>query len=144
MSLGVVLKSNIKLVLLLQKHYIHCTLKPDDVFLKSILYLYIYIYVMEHESKNLKNKLKFGVYCPRHFVSPVFCQHGVWWPVIRLLTSMIHNQPITMLVRNMCYLSHTHIKTHTHTHTHIHRDKEWVLHCYNSSQSVLLLQFHWS
>lgn len=51
--MGVVLKSNIKLILLLQKHYIHCTLKPNDVFLQSILYLYIYIYLMEHKRKKI-------------------------------------------------------------------------------------------
>lgn len=105
---------------MLQKHYTHCTLKPNYVFLQSILYLYIYIYLMKHERKNLKRKLKFGVYCPRHSVSPVFCQLGVWWPVIRLLTSMIHNKPITVLIRNMCIsVTHTHTESKNEYYTAI-------------------------
>jgi len=73
--MGDVSKLNRKLLLWLQKHYIHSKFKPNDVFLKSVLYLYFYLYFVE--DKNIKGKLKWGFHCTRNFVSPFFCQQ-IW------------------------------------------------------------------
>jgi len=40
--MGVLWKSDTKLLLRLQKHYIHCEFKTNGIYVKSILYLYLF------------------------------------------------------------------------------------------------------
>lgn len=63
-------KSNRKLWLWLQKHYIHPEFKPNDAFLKCILYVY---FMVHKRGKKFENQLKLGFIIARTFSVGVVC-----------------------------------------------------------------------
>jgi hypothetical protein len=66
---GVMSKSNGKLLLWLQKHYIHPEFKPNDDFL-SILYVFI---LWDTKGEKLEKQLKLGFIIARTFSVSVVC-----------------------------------------------------------------------
>jgi hypothetical protein len=59
------------LQLWLQKYYTDSKLKPNNVFLQTILHLHSYVYFVVTKGKKLRNKLTLGLYGTTRSVTPL-------------------------------------------------------------------------